>query len=38
MEKWNSKKAKELGIDENLLNAVNVVVKAGTRFWPYGPH
>lgn len=31
MEKWNSKKAKELGIDENLLNAVNVVVKAGRQ-------
>lgn len=29
MEKWNSKKANELGIDENLLKAVNVAVKAG---------
>jgi len=31
MEKWNSKIAKELGIDENLLNSVNVAVKAGRK-------
>jgi len=31
MEKWNSKIAKELGIDENLLNSVNVAVKAGRQ-------
>lgn len=29
MEKWNSKRAKELGVDADLLAAVNVAVKAG---------
>lgn len=29
MEKWNSKRAKELGVDGDLLAAVNVAVKAG---------
>ena len=29
MEKWNSKIAKELGVDTDLLAAVNVAVKAG---------
>ena len=31
MEKWNSIKAKELGFDANLLNAVNVAVKVGRQ-------
>ena len=29
MEKWNSQRAKELGVDADLLAAVNVAVKAG---------
>ena len=29
MEKWNSKRAKELGVDADLLTAVNVAVKKG---------
>ena len=31
MEKWNSRKASELGMNPELLNAVNIVVKAGRQ-------